>query len=155
MPSVDSTDGYAEVALSTDSEPQGCPSEDTEFSSDEHSSAVEFTSRMGYYGGYKSLSLADRAYVVRPLFYLPPGANSDALIRRVVDDALQMSRDGVTVYDAFRRENAVVRVYLCLSVFDFPMAATFSNSVGLEVLSTAQAATLCIQSLHQRGESAR
>jgi len=65
----------------------------------------------GYYGGYTCLSLADRAYSVRPLFYLPPGANSGALIRRVVDDALQMSREGVTVYDAFKRENAVVRVY--------------------------------------------
>jgi len=45
MPSVASTYGYAEVALSTDSEPQGCPSEDTELSSDEHSSAGEITSR--------------------------------------------------------------------------------------------------------------
>jgi len=45
MPSAASTDGYAEVVLSTDSERQGCPSEDTEFSSDEDSSAGEFTSR--------------------------------------------------------------------------------------------------------------
>jgi len=45
MPSAASTDGYAEVALSTDSERQGRPSEDTEFSSDEDSSAGEFTSR--------------------------------------------------------------------------------------------------------------
>jgi len=48
MPSVASADGSAEVALSTDSEPQGCPSEDTDFSSDEDSSSVEFTSRRGF-----------------------------------------------------------------------------------------------------------
>jgi len=84
----------------------------------------------GYYGGYTDVSLADRAFSVRALFYLPPGANSDALIRRVVDDALQMSSEGVPVFDTFKRENAVVRVYLCLGVFDFPMAATFSKSVG-------------------------
>jgi len=84
----------------------------------------------GYYVGYTSLSLEDRAFSVRPLFYLPPGANPDDLIRRVVDDALQMSSEGVAVYDAFKRKNAVLRVYLCLGVFDFTMAATFSNSVG-------------------------
>ena len=47
-----------------------------------------------------------------------------------MDDALQMSSEGVPIFDTFKRENAVVRVYLCLGVFDFPMAATFSKSVG-------------------------
>jgi len=84
----------------------------------------------GYYGGYTSLSLEDCAFSVRPFFYLPSGANSDALIRRVVDDALRINSDGVAAYDAFKRENIVVRVNLCLGVFDFPIAATFSNSVG-------------------------
>ena len=41
-----------------------------------------------------------------------------------------MSKEGVAVYDAHSKENVVVRVFLCLGVFDFPMAAKFSNSVG-------------------------
>ena len=84
----------------------------------------------GYYGAYTSLSLHDRAFSVRPLFYLPPGANPEALLKRVVEDMLQMSKEGVAVYDAHSKENVVVRVFLSLGVFDFPMAAKFSNSVG-------------------------
>jgi len=41
-----------------------------------------------------------------------------------------MSKEGVPVYDAHSKENFVVRVFLCLGVFNFPMAAKFSNSVG-------------------------
>jgi len=84
----------------------------------------------GYYGAYMSLSLNDRAFSVRPLFYLPPGVNPDALLRHDVEDMLQMIKDGVAVYDAHSKENVVVQVFLCIGVFDFPMTAKFSNSVG-------------------------
>ena len=84
----------------------------------------------GNYGAYTSLSIKDRAFSVRPLFYLPPGANPDALLKRVVEDVLLTSKEGDNVYDAFKQQNVVLRVFLCLGVFDFPMAEKFSNSVG-------------------------
>jgi len=83
----------------------------------------------GYYGAYTSLSIEHRAFSVRPLFYLPSGANPDALLKRVVEDVLLTSKEGVNAYDAFKKQNVVVRVYLCLGLFDFPTAAKFSNSV--------------------------
>jgi len=43
---------------------------------------------------------------------------------------LQISKEGVAVYDAHSKQNVVVWVFLCLGVFDFPMAAEFPNSVG-------------------------
>jgi len=85
---------------------------------------------VGYYGAYTSLSIKDRAFSVRPLFYSPPGANPDALFKRVVEDVLLTSREGVHVYDDFKQQNVVVRVYLYFGLFDSPMAAKFSNSVG-------------------------
>jgi len=84
----------------------------------------------GYYAAYTSLSIKDRAFSVRPLFYLPPGTNPDALLKRVVEDVLLTIEEDVHVYDAFRQQNVVVCVYLCLGLFDFLMAAKFSNSVG-------------------------
>jgi len=84
----------------------------------------------GYYGAYTSLALADRSYSVRPLFYLPPGACPEMLIARIVDDIIKLSKDRLVVYDAFKKEEVVVRPYLSLAVFDFPMAAKFSNSIG-------------------------
>jgi len=74
--------------------------------------------------------MKDRAFSVLPLFYLPPGANPDALLKRVVEDVLLTSKEGVHVYDAFKKQNVVVRVYLCLGLFGFPMDAKFSNSGG-------------------------
>jgi len=56
--------------------------------------------------------LDDRAFSVLPLFYLPPVENPDALLRHVVEDMLQMSKEGVTVYDAYSKENVVVQVFL-------------------------------------------
>jgi len=84
----------------------------------------------GSYGGYTSLCLKDRAYSVRSHFYLPPGASPDALLKNFVDDLIIAGKEGSAVYDAFKKESVVIRVYLCLSVFDFPMAAKFSNSIG-------------------------
>jgi len=84
----------------------------------------------GYYGENTSLSIKERAFSVRPLFYLPPGANPDALLKRMVEDVLLTSKEGVHVYDAFKQQNVVVRVYLCPGLFAFPMAAKVSNSVG-------------------------
>jgi len=83
-----------------------------------------------YYGAYTSLSIKDRAFSIRPLFYLPPGSNPAALLKRVVEDVLRASKEGFHVYDAFKQQNAVVHVYMCLGLFDFLMAAKFSNSVG-------------------------
>jgi len=79
----------------------------------------------GYYKAYTSLRIKDRAFSVRPLFHLPPGANPDALLKRVVEDVLLTIKEGVHVYDAYKQQNVVVRVYLCLGLFDFPMAAKF------------------------------
>jgi len=52
------------------------------------------------------------------------------LIARIVDDIIKLSKDRLVVYDAFKKEEVVVRQYLSLAVFDFPMAAKFSNSIG-------------------------
>ena len=84
----------------------------------------------GYYGAYTSLALADRSFSARPLFYLPPGACPEPLIARIVDDIIQLSKEGLVVYDASKKEKVVVRAYLCLALFDSPMAAKFSNSIG-------------------------
>jgi len=40
-----------------------------------------------------------------------------------------MSKEGVSVYDAYSKDNVVVQVFLCIGVFDFLMDAKFSNSV--------------------------
>jgi len=84
----------------------------------------------GYYGPYTTLSVDDRAFSIRSLFYFSPGANPDGLLRHVVEDTLQMSNEGFAVYDAHSKENFVVQVFLCIGVYDFPMAAKISNSVG-------------------------
>jgi len=84
----------------------------------------------GYYGAHTSLALADRSFSARLLFYLPPGACPEMLIARIVDDIIKLSRDGLVVYDAFKKEEVVVQAYLSLAVFDSPMAAKFSNSIG-------------------------
>jgi len=84
----------------------------------------------GYYGAYTSLTLADRSFSVRPHFYLPPGACPEPLIARIVDDIIQLSKEGLVVYDAFKKEEVVARAYLCLAVFDSPMSAKISNSIG-------------------------
>jgi len=84
----------------------------------------------GCYGAYTPLSIKDRAFSVRPLFYLPRGANPDAPLKRVVEDVLLTSKEGVHVYDAFKQQNVVVRVYMCLSLSEFSMAAKLSNSVA-------------------------
>jgi len=79
----------------------------------------------GYYRGYTSLCLEDGAFSVRPFFYLPPGASPEALLKNIVDDLMRVGKEGFAVYEAFKKESAVIRVYLCLVVFDFPMAAQF------------------------------
>jgi len=84
----------------------------------------------GFFGGYTSLCLEDHAYSVRSLFYLPPGASPHALLKKFVDDLIIAGKEGLAVYDAFKKESVVIRVYLCLGVFDFPVAAKFSNSIG-------------------------
>jgi len=83
-----------------------------------------------YYEAYTSLALADLLFSIRPFFYLPTGACPEPLISRFVDDIIQLSKEGLVVYDAFKKEEVVARAYLCLAVFDFPMAAKFSNSIG-------------------------
>ena len=80
----------------------------------------------GCYGAYTSLSLDDRAFSVRSLIYLPPGADPDALLRYVVEDMLPMCKEGVV----YSKENVVVQIFLCIGVFDFIVAAKFSISVG-------------------------
>jgi len=64
----------------------------------------------GYYGGYTSLCLEDRAYSVRPLFYLPPGASPDALLKKIVIDLIIAGKECLAVYHAFKKESVIIRV---------------------------------------------
>jgi len=59
----------------------------------------------GYYGGYTSLCLEDRAFSAHPLFDLPPGASPEALLRKIVDDLIRAGKEGLTVYDAFKKDS--------------------------------------------------
>jgi len=86
-------------------------------------------SQEGYYGGYKSLCLEDRAYFVRPLFYIPPGALPDALLNQVDDDLILAVKEVLAVYGAFNKDNVVLLECLCLVVLDLPSAARFSTSI--------------------------
>jgi len=84
----------------------------------------------GHYGAYTSVSLDFRSSTVRPLFYLPPGAASAPLIAAVVKDLCHASKTGITVYDAFTVRNALVHIYPAAGIFDSPMAAKLSNTIG-------------------------
>jgi len=86
----------------------------------------------GFYGCYTSLSFEDRAFSVRLLFYLPPGASPEALLKNIVDNLIRAGKEGFAVYNAFKKESVVIRVYLCLGVFDSSMAAKISNSIGAQ-----------------------
>ena len=48
----------------------------------------------------------------------------------MVEDVLLTSKESIHVFDALKQQNVIVRVYLCLGLFDFSMAAKFSNSVA-------------------------
>ena len=85
-----------------------------------------------YCGGFTCLCMENRAFSVRPLFYLPPGASQEALLKRIVDNLIKAGKEGLAVYEALRRESFGIRVYLYLGVFDFPMAAKFSNSIDAQ-----------------------
>ena len=108
----------------------------------------------GYYGGYTSLCLEDRAFSVRPLFYLPPGASPEALLKKIVDDLIRAGKEGLAVYDAFKKESVVIRVYLCLGVFDFPMAAKFSNSIAAEGTEHCTSCDIVQKTVTERKERA-
>jgi len=47
-----------------------------------------------------------------------------------VEDLLMLSTTGVVVHDAFSKQDVTVHVYPCIGIFDFPMAAKFSNTIG-------------------------
>jgi len=47
-----------------------------------------------------------------------------------VEDVLLTRKEGVNVYDAFKQQHAVARVYLFPGLFHFPIAAKFYSSVG-------------------------
>jgi len=83
-----------------------------------------------HYGSYTSFCLKDRQYSVRPLFYLPPRADAGPLVLRIVEDLLMLSTTGVVVHDAFSTQDVTVHVYPCIGIFDFPLAAKFSNTIG-------------------------
>jgi len=84
----------------------------------------------GFYGGYTSLCLEDRAFSVRPVFYVLPVASPEALLKKIIDDLIRAGKEGLAVHDAFKKESVVIRVFLCLCVSDSPMAAQFSHSIG-------------------------
>jgi len=83
----------------------------------------------GHYGSYTSFFLKDRQYSVRPLLYLPPGADARPLVLRIVKDLLMLWTTGVVVHHAFFKQNVTVHVYPCIGIFDYPMAAKFSNTI--------------------------
>jgi len=58
----------------------------------------------GFYEAHMSLALADRSFSGRPLFYIPPEACPEPLIARIVDEIIKLSKDGLVVYDAFKKE---------------------------------------------------
>jgi len=41
-----------------------------------------------------------------------------------------LSTTGVVLHDAFSKQDVTVHVYPCIGIFDFPMAAKFSNNIG-------------------------
>jgi len=84
----------------------------------------------GYDSAETSFSVDDLAFSGRSLFYLPPGASRDALLRHVAEHTLQISKEDVVDYDAYSMEIVVVQVFLCICLTDIPLAAIFSNSVG-------------------------
>ena len=86
----------------------------------------------GYYGGCTSLCLEDGAFSARPPSFSPPGASPQALLRKIIDNLMKVGKEGLAVCDAFKKESVVIQVYICLGVFDFPMAAKFSNSIGAQ-----------------------
>jgi len=47
-------------------------------------------------------------------------------------DKKKVGKEGLAVCAAFKKESVVIQVYICLGVFDFPMAAKFSNSIGAQ-----------------------
>jgi len=83
-----------------------------------------------HYGSYTSFCLKDRQYSVRPLFYLRPRADAGPLVLRIVEDLLMLSTTGVVVHVAFSTQDVTVHVYPCIGIFDFPLAAKFSSTIG-------------------------
>ena len=84
----------------------------------------------GHYGACTSVSLDFRSSTVRRLFYLPPGAASAPLIAAVVKDLCHASKTRISVYAAFTGRNALVHIYPAAGIFDSPMAAKLSNTIG-------------------------
>jgi len=84
----------------------------------------------GHYGAYKSVSLDVRSSTVRLLFFLPPGAASAPLIAAVFKDLCHASKTVITVYDAGTGRIALVRIYPAAGIFDSPMAAKLSSTIG-------------------------
>ena len=81
----------------------------------------------GNYGGYTSLCSEDRAFYFRPLFYLPRGERTHALLTSIVQDVLTVRKEGLVVSEAFKKDSVVLRVYLSFGVFGFSLAATFTS----------------------------
>jgi len=78
--------------------------------------------------------MKDRQYSVRPLCYLLPGdklADARPLVLQVVEDLLMLSTTEGVVHDAFSKQNVTVHVYPCIGLFDCPMAAKCSNTIGV------------------------
>ena len=47
-----------------------------------------------------------------------------------MEDLISLKKESVVVYDAVIKQDVLVHVFPCMGVFDFPMAAKYSSSIG-------------------------
>jgi len=83
----------------------------------------------GHYSFY-DVSLHLRTSSIRPLAYLPPGADPKPLVKAIMDDLIRAATDGVEVYDAYSKCDALVYIAPCVGIYDFPMEAKYADAVG-------------------------
>ncbi|KAF5799082.1 hypothetical protein HanRHA438_Chr07g0310641 [Helianthus annuus] len=56
-----------------------------------------------------------------------PGQNIDMFLRPLIDELKELYGEGIEVYDAYRKENFIMRVILLWTVSDFPAYAMLSG----------------------------
>uniref|UniRef100_A0A251V5A0 Putative transposon, En/Spm-like, Transposase-associated domain protein n=2 Tax=Helianthus annuus TaxID=4232 RepID=A0A251V5A0_HELAN len=56
-----------------------------------------------------------------------PGQNIDVFLRPLIDELKELYGEGIEVYDAYRKENFIMRVILLWTVSDFPAYAMLSG----------------------------
>ncbi|KAK9078683.1 hypothetical protein SSX86_002740 [Deinandra increscens subsp. villosa] len=56
-----------------------------------------------------------------------PGQNIDVFLRPLIDELKELYKEGIEVYDAYRKENFIMRAILLWTVSDFPAYAMLSG----------------------------